>query len=168
MGHLWEISKANNVDLTGECQHGFKTDRSTITAALHLQSLISRALDNDNYYVQASLDLSSAFDIVNRELLFERMKIFGIPNDVMQLIKAWLNERLFYVECGGATSSIYEDNHGTIQGSVLGPVLFCLFIRPLLEIEELTTFADDNYMGEEDKNVDIAISRIIAKTERTI
>ena len=44
------------------------------------------ALDNNNYYVLSSLDLSSAFDVLNRELLFERLKIFGIPEDVRQLI----------------------------------------------------------------------------------
>ena len=84
------------MDLTGENQHGFKKERSTTSAALQLQSLISRALDENNYYVLSSIDLSSAFDIVNLELLFKRMEIFGMPDDVMQLIKSWLNNRLFY------------------------------------------------------------------------
>ena len=65
------------------------------------------------------------FDIVNRDLLLKRLEIFGIPEDVRLLIKNWLNERLFYVECAGYSSAIHEDNSGTIQGSVLGPVLFC-------------------------------------------
>ena len=68
LGQLWKIADENNVDLTGEKQHGFKKDKSTVTAALHLQSLISRALDSNNFYVLSSLDLSSAFDIVNRDL----------------------------------------------------------------------------------------------------
>ena len=154
------------MDLTGENQHGFKKERSTTSAALQLQSLISRALDENNYYVLSSIDLSSAFDIVNLELLFKRMEIFGMPDDVMQLIKSWLNNRLFYVECGGHTSTIHEDKHGTIQESVLGPVLFCLFIRPLLELEDLITYADDNYIGEMNENLEIAISNIVTKNER--
>ena len=48
---LLKISKSNHVDLTGELQHGFKENRSTITAALNIQSIISRAIDEDNYYL---------------------------------------------------------------------------------------------------------------------
>ena len=55
-------------------------------AKAQLQSQISRALDDKNYYVLSSLDLSSAFDIVNQELLYKRMEIFGMPDDIMQLI----------------------------------------------------------------------------------
>ena len=75
------------MDLTGEYQHGFKQERSTITTALNIQSIISRALDANSYYVLASLDLSAAFDLVNRELLFNRMKQMGIPNDIISLLK---------------------------------------------------------------------------------
>ena len=90
LGHLWKLAETNNINLTGENQHGFKKEKSTITAALQLQSTIARALDDNNYYVLASLDLSSAFDVVNRELLYKRMKIFGFPDDVLELIKVWL------------------------------------------------------------------------------
>ena len=51
LGQLWKIADENNVDLTGEKQHGFKKDKSTVTAALHLQSVISRALDSNNFYI---------------------------------------------------------------------------------------------------------------------
>ena len=85
-------------------------ERCTVTAALHLQSIIASALDNNNYFVLSSLDLSSAFDIVNRDLLFERLKIFGIPEDVRQLIENWLEDILFYVECSsGFSSTIHQD-----------------------------------------------------------
>ena len=67
--YLRKMAESSKVDLTGDSQHGFKKERSTVTAALHLQSIIARALDSNNYYVLSSLDLSSAFDIVNRELL---------------------------------------------------------------------------------------------------
>ncbi len=62
---LESIAEENNVDLTGEQQHGFKKKRSTITAGLTLQSIISRSLDKDDYLVMSSLDLSAAFDLVN-------------------------------------------------------------------------------------------------------
>ena len=52
---LLKIAKQNNVDLTGDCQHGFKQSRSTVTEAAAIQSLIARAIDDRNYYVLASL-----------------------------------------------------------------------------------------------------------------
>jgi hypothetical protein len=61
---LEKIEKENNIDLTGEQQHGFKKNRSTITAGLTLQSIISRKVDEDEYAVMSSLDLSAAFDLV--------------------------------------------------------------------------------------------------------
>ena len=65
MQRIIEIEELHNVDLTGSKQHGFKRKRSTSTAGLEIQSEISRALDTNKYTIMASLDLSSAFDIVN-------------------------------------------------------------------------------------------------------
>ena len=62
-----------------------------------IQSMISRALDNDNYFVLGSLDLSAAFDVVNRDLLFKRMETMGIPDDLMALIRDWLSERICFI-----------------------------------------------------------------------
>ena len=56
----------HNVNLAGEGQHGFQKSKSTVTAGLALQSLIARALEDDNFVAMASLDLSAAFDVVDR------------------------------------------------------------------------------------------------------
>jgi hypothetical protein len=71
--------------------------------SLELQSIISRALDNDEFVLVANLDLCSAFDVVNVECLLKRMKIIGLglPNDVIELVKIWLNDRFYYVSVGG-------------------------------------------------------------------
>ena len=62
---LREIETSNKCDLTGKLQHGFKQKRSTATAGLMLQSILTRALDNDNFPIMSSIDLSAAFDVVN-------------------------------------------------------------------------------------------------------
>ena len=59
------LESTNKLDLTGKQQHGFKKGKSTATAGQLLQSIISRAADDDCYAVMASLDLSAAFDLVN-------------------------------------------------------------------------------------------------------
>jgi hypothetical protein len=60
-----------------------------------LQSLIQKALDENEYLLMASLDHSYMFDVVNMKLLIKRMKIIGLPNDVISLIRIWLKQRSF-------------------------------------------------------------------------
>jgi hypothetical protein len=57
--------------------------------------------ENDYYILVACLDLSSAFDVVNVELLLKRMQIIGLPDDIMELVNVWLCDRLYYVSIGG-------------------------------------------------------------------
>ena len=135
----------HNADLTGKQQHGFKKCKSTSTLALQLQSLIARALDDDNYVLMASVDLSAAFDVVNIDLLMKRLRILGLPDDVLSLVELWLRKRLFYVDINGEISKLYEIDYGTIQGSILGPVLYAIYVSPLFDLTQLSNFADDNF-----------------------
>ena len=135
----------NKIDLTGKSQHGFKPKHSTLTAGLKLQTLITRAVDEDMYALMASLDLSAAFDVVNVELLLKRLNIIGLPSDVIDLVSVWLTNRYFYVSLDGSNSCVHECNVGTVQGSILGPILYSIFVSPLLALTDLTLFADDNY-----------------------
>ena len=68
---------------------------STATASLITQYLSARSLDGDNSSLMASLDLSSAFDFVNVELLPRRLEIIGFPNDIITLIGGWLRKIYF-------------------------------------------------------------------------
>jgi hypothetical protein len=70
----------------------------------------------------ASMDLTAAFNVLNVDLLLKRLKIMGIPNDVIQLITAWLKDRLPPV--GSTCSEHYSVDFGSGQGSILGQVLF--------------------------------------------
>ena len=77
-------------DLFTNKQHGFRKGRSTVSAARVLQREIAKAMDENNYVAVASLDLSSAFDVVNTNLLLTRLSIMGLPQDILALIKEWL------------------------------------------------------------------------------
>ena len=79
----------------GKEQHGFTRNKSTATAGLLIQSIIARALDDDNYVALASIDLSSAIDIVDVQLLLKRLRITGLPVDVVNLIEIWLKSDIF-------------------------------------------------------------------------
>jgi hypothetical protein len=64
--------------------------RSTSNLAAELQSKIARAVNDDEYILVASFDLSSAFDIEKVKLLLKRLKIIGPPTDIIELIRVWL------------------------------------------------------------------------------
>ncbi len=69
-----------------------KETKSTSMLAADLLSLISRSIDDEEYVVVASFDLSAAFDLVNVNLLLKRLLIIGLPNDVVSLIAVWLKK----------------------------------------------------------------------------
>jgi hypothetical protein len=151
---ILEIQEQNKVDLTRKGQHGFKKKRITSTLSIELQSVISRALDEDEYVMVASLDLSAAFDVVNINLLLKRLRIIGLPNDLIELISVWLKDRSYYVSLDGINSVLRYIHLGTVQGSVLGPVLYAIFVSPLFDIIPILSFADDSYniVRNKDKN----------------
>ena len=63
----------------------------------------------------------------------------------MGLIKIWLSKRMFYVQVDGLNSKFYSKNTGTIQGSILGPILNAIYVSPLFDLTDLSNFADDNF-----------------------
>ena len=160
---ILSIEKMNDVDITGKQQHGFKRNKSTTTLSLQIQSLISRALDEDKHVLMASIDLSAAFDVVNIDLLLERLRIVGLPVDVVELIKVWLTNRSFYVELNDLNSVLHDINLGTIQGSILGPILYAIYVAPLFDLTDLSNFADDNFILTFNENKDRAISEMETK-----
>ena len=162
---LQSIELLNNVDLTGKQQHGFKKGKNTSTLALQLQSLIARALDENCYVLMASIDLSAAFDVINIDLLMSRLRILGIPEDVASLIEIWLRDRCFYVELNDLTSCFYPLDSGTIQGSILGPILYAIYVAPLFDLTDLSNFADDNFALTWSKNKATAITLMTEKLE---
>ena len=144
-------------------QHGFRKKRSTTTAAKHLQAVITRAMEKGDYVAVASIDMSAAFDVINVELLMKRLEIMGFPQDIMSLLASWLNGRWAYVEVDGCCSSYFQVKNGTVQGSCLGPVLFNLFISPLLKTSSGPAYADDSYHISSGATKDVVLTEIQEK-----
>jgi hypothetical protein len=140
-----EIQDESESDITGKQQHGFKKGCSTLSLGLEIQSLIARALDEDNYAIMASLDLSAAFDVVNISLLMKKFQIIGLPLDLVELINLWLSNRSFYVSIDNQNSILFDLMSGTMQGSILGPILYAIYVSPVFDLLTMSSFADDNF-----------------------
>jgi len=150
-------------DFTGQSQHGFKKNHSTNTAILQLQHEIAASLDDGLYHGVVSLDLSAAFDMVNPDLLINRMMIAGLPNDVTTLVKNWLTNRAAYVKFGGESSMFFNVPEGTVQGSVLGPILFAIFVAPMFELATVSSYADDSYLSEKNHDLNNMVTNLSTK-----
>ena len=166
LARIVEIGEIGKVDLFGKTQHGFRKQRSTTTAALELQAKIAELMDKGHYVAVASLDLSAAFDVINIELLLTRMGKMGMAHDVVDLTRAWLSGRSAYVEVNGECSAYFEVTCGTVQGSVLGPVLFNLFMSPFVTETNTTCYADDGYCVASAENKTAALSLLQQKVTR--
>ena len=94
----------------------------------------------------ASIGLSAAFDVVSMKLLLKRLDIVDVPTDMVSLIETWLTNRLFYVSIDGEDSCLTASETGTIQGSILGPILYAIFVSTLFDLQKISNYADDNFI----------------------
>jgi hypothetical protein len=113
-----------------------------------LQSQIARALEDEDFVIVGSLDLSSAVDLVDTDLLVKPLVMVGLPADVIMLIRAWLNNRSFYVSIDGTNATLFDLLLGTVQGSMLEPVLYVIFVSPLFDMETFLSYADDTFISK--------------------
>jgi len=145
LAYIEKHEKKAKVSLSGNHQHGFCKNRSTTTACLEIQAKLSEYLEAGKYVMLYSTDLTGAFDMLNPILFKDRLKKLEIPTKLCKILNDFLSNRAAYISINGATTEIFDIGLGCVQGSVLGPFLFNLFMRPLGEINDVTSYADDTY-----------------------
>ena len=121
-------------------QFAFRKGHSTYIALLEMQDKISDSLDRNEFAMGIFFDLSKAFDTVNHTILLSKLEHYGIRGIAQQWLLQYLENRTQYVLYEGYQSVLKTIRCGVPQGSILGPLLFLIYINDLPQIADKTDF----------------------------
>ena len=127
-------------------QYGFRKFHSTEYAALHLADYLNYEMDSRRTPVTIHLDLSKAFDCLSHSILLDKLRFYGINEMAYNLMKNYLENRKQFVQFDSCSSKMKSIDKGVPQGSILGPLLFLIYINDIPNSSNILNFlmyADD-------------------------
>ncbi|MCP4484704.1 MAG: reverse transcriptase family protein, partial [Flavobacteriaceae bacterium] len=127
-------------------QYGFQENKCTSSAILDLQSQLINNIEKKLFSCCVFLDFSKAFDTVNHEILLQKLEHYGFRGIAYSWFKSYLHKRTQTVNINGTNAKELNVNCGVPQGSVLGPLLFLIYINDIYtssQILQFRLFADD-------------------------
>ena len=162
VNHL-EINK-----LISPKQFGFQRNKNTQQNLLNVVNFISKAINEEQFCIGIFLDLRKAFDVCNHKILFKKLINKGILGKSLDWFKSYLTGRRQVVAVNGYKSSPESIDMSVIQGSILGPILFLVYIDDLPSSSLLETFlfADDTQGLKAGKNLPELIDDVNAELKK--
>ena len=144
--HKQLFAYLNNNNLISKHQFGFRPMHSTADALLHSTNEWYRNMDDGMLNIAGFLDLKKAYDTVNHEILIGKLSFLGMQPCALNLITSYLGNRLQRCYVNGYLYKPHKIDYGVPQGSILGPLLFLIYINDLPNCIEKSTvrmFTDD-------------------------
>ena len=140
----------------GDVQFGFRKGTSTTHALVNLVENIKKSLDNKTNVCGVFIDLQKAFDTVNHKLLLDKLYHYGVRGQAHLWFESYLTDRKKTVRIASVDSSLMKILCGVPQGSILGTLLFLLYIYDLRHATQTSLvhhFADDTNLIVSDRNL---------------
>ena len=155
----------NSLNLFYHGQYGFRENHSTELAALELIDRVIQYLDKGETPISVVLDLSKAFDTLDHSILLSKLEYYGIRDNALELFKSYLSNIKQYVVLDTIQSDSVNIVTGVPQGSILGPILFTIYINDIITCSDKFKFimyADDTTLlttaNVFDKQMELSLS----------